>query len=86
MSSINDQTRYDYSFTVTQNETGAQSDGSFTLWAESGIDDAAALALLQAMRGVTLPTGTVAQFGVQKTAVNQVNYVTDLAASPPAFT
>lgn len=86
MSSNNRQTRYDYTVTITQNETGAQSNGGFTLWAESGIDDTTALALLAAVRGVTMPAGTVAQFAVQKTDIDQINYNTDTAANPPAFT
>lgn len=86
MSSSSNQTRYDFNLNITQNETGAQSDGVFTLWAESGVDDATALALLAAMRGVTMPHGTVAQFTIQKTDIDQINYTTDLAATPPAFT
>ncbi|MGW1744604.1 hypothetical protein ACWCRD_03090 [Streptomyces sp. NPDC002092] len=86
MSSTNRQTRYDYTVTITQNETGAQSNGGFTLWAESGIDDTTALAILTALRGVAMPAGTVAQFAVQKTDVDQINYTTDTASTPPSFT
>lgn len=86
MSSSNRQTRYDFTVDVTKTETGAESNGGFTLWAESGVDDTTALALLSALRGVAMPAGTIAQFAVQKTDVDQVNYTTDIAATPPSFT
>jgi hypothetical protein len=85
VSSNNNQTRYDFTVGFTKNATGAESSGSFTLWGESGVDDTTALALLSALRGVATPAGTSAQIGVQKTDVNQISYVTDLAAVPPVF-
>lgn len=86
MSSTDNQTKYDYTLNVVQNATGAQSNCAFTLWAESGIDDATALAVAAALRSVAMPAGTVAQVAVQKTDVNQVSYSTNLAADVPAFT
>lgn len=52
----------------------------------SGMDDASALALAKAMKGVAWPAGTSASVTVERTEATTVHYGGDLTATPPAFT
>jgi hypothetical protein len=85
VSSIDTQTRYDYSLSVVKESTGAQSVGSFTLWAESGTTDSIAIAMLQAMKGVVWPPGITVDITVARTVVDQTYSALNLAATPPVF-
>lgn len=85
MSTFSSQIRYDFSVSVSNNATGAESGGTFTLSVEAGTTDSIAIQLLQAMKTVSWPAGIAAQIAASRTEVDQTYAVPDLTASPPAF-
>lgn len=57
----------------------------FTLTTASGMDDASALALANAMKNVEWPAGTTASVTVERNTINGIHYDGDLTATPPSF-
>lgn len=58
----------------------------FTLTTASGMDDASALALANAMKNVAWPAGTTASVTVERNETTGVHADGDLTSAPPSFT
>jgi len=84
VSVVTDQTRYDLSIMLVAPD-GAQSDGSLTLWVESGATDEGVLAVAAAIENAPWMPGTTAQVGVFRIDQVQTTSQRDSTVTPPAF-
>jgi fumarate reductase subunit D len=72
----------EYNYTI--NLSGGDEYTTFTLFAGGGMTDALALDVLVALNGISWPSGTTV--ALAKVDRGETDYVTDLTATPPAFT
>ncbi|MEU5043141.1 hypothetical protein [Streptomyces griseorubiginosus] len=76
----------DYRFAFYLRHGGSEAETAFfTLTTASGMDDASALALANAMKNVAWPTGTVATVSVERNATTSIHYDGAPTADPPVF-
>lgn len=80
MSSASGYTEYNY----TIDPSGGDEVTTFTLFGGLGVTDALALDVLAALNGISWPSGTTVT--LEKIGQSATVYVTDLTATPPAFT
>ncbi|NUR65148.1 MAG: hypothetical protein HOQ47_05255 [Streptomyces sp.] len=85
MSTSTTSTEYRFGFYLQHPGKEAET-AFFTLTDASGMDDSSALALANAMKNVTWPTGVAATVTVERNDLTDVRSEGDLSASPPAFT
>jgi len=84
MSTASSVTTYQIGFYL-QHGGGEAETAFLTFTTASGMDDASALALARAMKGVAWPTGTSASVTVERTEITSVYTGGDLTADPPVF-
>lgn len=85
MSTASSVTTYQFGFYLQRGDAEAET-AFLTFTTASGMDDASALALAEAMKDVAWPAGTRASVTVERAEVTSVHSGGDLTASPPAFT
>jgi hypothetical protein len=81
MSTTASETRYDFNLSIS-NPTGL-SDSTFTLLASAGVNDAAVLAIYEAIRDAPYDTGTYVGLSVGKSVQGSTNYAA--SGTPPVF-
>lgn len=75
-----------YNFTIDIEGTALGISGGFQMSTGSGSNDALALEILQALNGVSWPTGITNPVSVTKVTDTAVVYTADLTSTPPSFT
>jgi hypothetical protein len=84
VSSSNTGTNYTFSMNV---DSGTLSiNGGFQMSTGADSNDALALEILQALKGVDWPTGVTNPVSVSKVVDTAVVYAPNLASTPPSFT
>lgn len=84
MSSTGTNTSYQFSFDTEGSSVSIN--GGFTLYTGASPDDALALAILQALNGVSWPAGVTKAVTVIKVTDTMVSFSPDLTTNPPSFT
>lgn len=84
MSSTSTNTEYVFNLELYHN--GITVEGTLAIPAALGVDDAFAFELLEALNGVSWPTGVTNPFSVFKNSYESISYTTNATATPPSFT
>lgn len=84
MSNTTSTTHYDFNIQFEHNNTLIE--GSFGLVSTAGVDDALAVEILQALNGVSWPSGVTRPVSVLKWDDTSTTYTTDMGTTPPVFT
>lgn len=75
-----------YNFTFSASTTTSYSEGAFQLTSDSGVTDALAIEIGEAMRNHAWPNGTTFALTLTKDSTTVAQSQADFSATPPAFT
>lgn len=84
MSSSN--TQVTYAVAIDLEGGNAQASANFVIPQDLGVSDDDVLGFIAHMRAFQWPSGVYSAFTVAKSQQTTVQYATDMASSPPAFT
>ncbi len=86
MSSTSSQSQYEFQVTTADTATGNSDVATFCCYSQNGMSDTFASQIVQALRGITPPTGSSIKATVSKQDATTTVYSTNYTTSPVSYT